>query len=283
MNAASFAFPATLIALFGLELARVVERPYWLIPALVNLVVASRARRYTRPMLNAAEDVAAVAASYTSVFAILGQQNWTSERLAALQRGLIAPAASAEQAMRRLARIGEWAAARASPMLHGALQIALLGLSCGARARRLALRVRQLCRRVVCRGCRDRVSVGVRRASGGESGFHVSSCRSQRLAAVRGARTRSSVAVRGFARGERRHCRPGWHHAAHLRLEHGGQEHAPPRRWAQRGARARRRAGVRRGVDLSAGSASDLDSSARLARARALYFMAEVARLRENQ
>ena len=126
MNAASFALPAALIALLGLELARATERPYWLIPALVNLVVASRARRYARPMLNAAEDVAAVAASYTSMFAMLGRQEWTSERLAALQRGLIAPAVSAEQAMRRLARIGEWAAARASPMLHGALQIALL-------------------------------------------------------------------------------------------------------------------------------------------------------------
>jgi hypothetical protein len=126
MNAASFALPATLFALLGLELARLVERPYWLIPALVNLIVAGRARRYTQPMLNAAEDVAAVAASYTSVFAMLGRQDWTSERLAALQAGLIAPAGTAEHAMQSLARAGEWAAVRASPMLHGALQIALL-------------------------------------------------------------------------------------------------------------------------------------------------------------
>ena len=126
MTAASFALPAALIVLFVLELARVVGRPYWLIAVVANVVVASRARRYTRPMLDAVEDVAAVAATYTSVFAMLGRQAWTSERLVALRDALIAPAATAEHAMRRLARAGDWAAVRASPMLHGALQLAVL-------------------------------------------------------------------------------------------------------------------------------------------------------------
>jgi len=126
MNAASVVLPVALIALFGLELAHVVERPYWLIPAVANLVVAGRARRHTGPMLDAVEDVATVAASYASVFAVLRAQQWTSERLIALRDALFAPAVTAEQAVRRLARVGGWAAVRASPMMHVVLQVTLL-------------------------------------------------------------------------------------------------------------------------------------------------------------
>jgi len=122
---ASVVSPVVLIALLALELARAVERPYWLVPAVVNLFLAARARRYTRPMLDAVDEVATAAGSYAEVFAVLARQRWTSERLAALRDSLSAPT-SAESAVRRLARVGEWAAVRASPMLHGALQVALL-------------------------------------------------------------------------------------------------------------------------------------------------------------
>lgn len=125
MNRASVVSPVALIALFALELARVVERPYWLVVAVANLVIAARARRYTRPMIDAADDVSTAAARYAEVFGVLARQRWTSERLVALRDVLFAPT-TAEAAVRRLARVGEWAAVRASPMLHGVLQVALL-------------------------------------------------------------------------------------------------------------------------------------------------------------
>jgi hypothetical protein len=168
-----------LLALIGLELAGVVARPYWLIPAVANLVVAARARQFTRPMLDAADDVATAAASYAAVFAVLGRQQWTSERLAALRDALFAPA-TAELAVRRLARVGEWAAVPG--VADAAWSIASrrpLGLPRGARARRLAPRQRARRRRMVCRARRDRVSGGVRRIGGGEPRFRVSSCRGE--------------------------------------------------------------------------------------------------------
>jgi hypothetical protein len=127
MRVASVLVPAAFVALIGMQFARVVDRPYWLLAALANLFVAGRAHRLTQPMLAAAESVADVAGDYVRTFAALSTRDWRAERLARLHDVLFAGGEmNALNAFRRLARLAAWAAVRASPMLHAILQATLL-------------------------------------------------------------------------------------------------------------------------------------------------------------
>ncbi len=95
----------TTLVLIGVQISGLMAYPFWLTPLAINLALSGTLGRQAATIIDEIEEKHPVFRTYADLFQLITSQRFTTPALQALQQQLSADGLSADQQMRRLARL----------------------------------------------------------------------------------------------------------------------------------------------------------------------------------